>query len=147
MPENLSPWACPDYLALIRARDGKRFFDCLCGAITNDCGGDPSKCSLPDRWTPEALAALEAKEPMTPLDTYGPPRQGKTPARLITAEDFHSPLADDGGAIPAWKEARKPTHRSGWAVLVYGRWVQDKGAARYWTARPTDEQREGAAWD
>ena len=143
MTDNLSPWACPDYLALIRARDGKRFFDCLCGAITNDCGGDPAKCSLPDRWTPEALAALEP----VGLSTVYPPLKGKTPARLITAEDFRGPLADDGGAIPAWKESRKATHRSGWAVLVYGRWVQDKGVARYWTARPTDEQREGAAWD
>lgn len=65
-------------------------------------------------------------------------------ARLITAEDFET--ADDG-ALPCWKESRKPTRRSGWDVIVFGKWLADKGSARYWTAKPTEEQRKGTEWD
>ena len=64
-------------------------------------------------------------------------------ARLITAEDFQG----EDGAIPCWKEARKPTRRSGWEVIVIGKWMADKGVARYWTAKPTEEQRKGTEWD
>lgn len=65
-------------------------------------------------------------------------------ARLITAEDFET--ADDG-ALPCWKESRKPTRRSGWDVIVLGRWLADRGSARYWTEKPTEEQRKETAWD
>lgn len=69
--------------------------------------------------------------------------------RLVNENDFRGPHTDDSGAIPCWKEARKPTHRSGWAVIVYGRWLQDtkSGQARYWTARPTEEERKAVPWD
>lgn len=138
MPEktNITAGLCPDYLTVVFARDGRCSHDCLYGRNPNDCGGDPLQCAFPDRWSPEEIAAMT-----NPGDL--PAR----PARLVTPEDFKSPLADDSGAIPAWKESRSPTRRSGWAVIVYGRWYQDRGQARYWTARPTDEQREGAAWD
>lgn len=79
-----------------------------------------------------ALALMKAQEP-----------------RLLTSKDFsNSPIADAGGAIPCWKESKSPTRRSGWAVIVYGRWLADteNGTSRYWTSRPTDEQREATPW-
>lgn len=84
-------------------------------------------------WTMEAIQALEVE-------------QGR--ARLITEADFASPLADGGGAIPCWKEAKSPTRRSGWAVIVYGKWLNDTegGWARYWTRQPTDQQRRAMPW-
>ena len=69
-------------------------------------------------------------------------------ARLVTYEDFHSGREDGGEAIPCWKEARSKTRRSGWAVIVYGKMLADRetGVARYWTARPTEEQMQEEAW-
>lgn len=69
-------------------------------------------------------------------------------ARLITYEDFHSGHEDGGEAIPCWKEARSKTRRSGWAVIVYGKMLADleTGVARYWTARPTEQQMREEAW-
>ena len=69
-------------------------------------------------------------------------------ARLLTYEDFHSGREDGGEAIPCWKEARSKTRRSGWAVIVYGKMLADRetGVARYWTARPTEEQMQEEAW-
>lgn len=68
--------------------------------------------------------------------------------RLLTYEDFHSGHEDGGEAIPCWKEARQKTRRSGWAVIVYGKMLADRetGVARYWTARPTEEQMREEAW-
>lgn len=86
-----------------------------------------------DRWTKEGC----------PPEVISQEAQG---ARLVTEEDFRSPLADDGTAIPCWKESRSPTRRSGWAVIVYGKWLADKPYARYWTSRPTDEQRRDTPW-
>ena len=79
----------------------------------------------------DAFALLKAQEP-----------------RLVTYEDFHSGREDGGGAIPCWKEARSKTRRSGWAVIVYGKMLADRetGVARYWTARPTEEQMQEEAW-
>lgn len=70
------------------------------------------------------------------------------PPRLVTYEDFHSGREDAGEAIPCWKEARSKTRRSGWAVIVYGKMLADRetGVARYWTDRPTEEQRREMAW-
>jgi hypothetical protein len=69
-------------------------------------------------------------------------------ARLVTYEDFHSGREDGDGAIPCWKESRKKTRRSGWAVIVYGKMLADRdtGVARYWTAKPTEEQMREEAW-
>ena len=69
-------------------------------------------------------------------------------ARLLTYEDFHSEREDGGEAIPCWKEARSKTRRSGWAVIVYGKMLADRetGVARYWTAKPTEEQMREEAW-
>lgn len=91
-----------------------------------------------DCWTIEcnpaardALALLKSQEP-----------------RLVTYEDFHSGHEDGGEAIPCWKEARSKTRRSGWAVIVYGKMLADRetGVARYWTAKPTEEQMREEAW-
>ena len=69
-------------------------------------------------------------------------------ARLLTYEDFHSGREDGGEAIPCWKETRSKTRRSGWAVIVYGKMLADRetGVARYWTAKPTEEQMQEEAW-
>lgn len=69
-------------------------------------------------------------------------------ARLVTYDDFHSGREDGGEAIPCWKEARSKTRRSGWAVIVYGKMLADReiGVARYWTAKPTEEQMREEAW-
>ena len=66
--------------------------------------------------------------------------EAETP-RLLTAEDF-----DEGASVPCWKEPKSPTRRHGWAVIVYGKWLADRDVARYWTARPTDEQMEATPW-
>ena len=66
--------------------------------------------------------------------------------RLLIEADFHTDKADAGGAIPCWKESKSPTRRSGWAVIVYGKWLADKPTARYWTDKPTDTQREATPW-
>lgn len=66
--------------------------------------------------------------------------------RLLTDEDFMTDLADSGGAIPCWKEPKSQTRREGWAVIVYGKWLADKPYARYWTTKPTDEQKKAEAW-
>ena len=69
-------------------------------------------------------------------------------ARLVTYDDFHSGHEDGGEAIPCWKEARSKTRHCGWAVIVYGKMLADRetGVARYWTARPTEEQMREEAW-
>lgn len=40
------------------------------------------------------------------------------------------------------------TRRSGWAVIVYGKMLADRdtGVARYWTAKPTEEQMRAEPW-
>lgn len=80
----------------------------------------------------DARALLKAQEP-----------------RVLTAWDFvDNPDADAGGAIPCWKESKSPTRRSGWAVICYGKWLGDTegGTCRYWTGKPTEEQRRGEPW-
>jgi hypothetical protein len=68
-------------------------------------------------------------------------------ARLVTREDFQQAPAYDG-VLPCWKENRKPTRRSGWVAIVYGKALQDTetGMVRYWTGVPTEEQRREMAW-
>lgn len=71
----------------------------------------------------------------------------KQDPRLVTREDFKLPPAYDG-VLPCWKENRKPTRRSGWVAIVYGKALQDTetGMVRYWTGVPTEEQRRTMAW-
>lgn len=93
------------------------------------------KCRECGEATSKAIQELQAK-----LKAQEP--------RLVTYDDFHSGREDGGEAIPCWKEARSKTRRSGWAVIVYGKMLADRetGVARYWTARPTEEQMREAAW-
>ena len=95
------------------------------------CDECPYESACCNRLKIDALALLKAQEP-----------------RLVTYEDFHSGREDGGWAIPCWKEARKKTRRSGWAVIVYGKMLADRetGVARYWTAKPTEEQMQEKAW-
>lgn len=69
-------------------------------------------------------------------------------ARLVTEDDFFPGGEEESMAIPCWKETKKPTCRSGWAVVVWGKVLADadNGVARYWTLRPTDEQRQQTPW-
>lgn len=86
--------------------------------------------------------------PRTMLEDVRALLKAQTP-RLLTAWDFvDNPDADVGGAIPCWKESKSPTRRSGWAVIVYGKWLGDTegGTCRYWTGKPSEEQREGTPW-
>ena len=68
-------------------------------------------------------------------------------ARLVTREDFQRAPAYDG-VLPCWKENQKPTRRSGWVAIVYGKALQgtETGMVRYWTSVPTEEQRREMAW-
>lgn len=69
-----------------------------------------------------------------------------TEVRLVTEADFQRPDADPGGGIPCWKETKSPTRRNGWAVIVYGKWLADRGVARYWTGKPDQAQMEETPW-
>ena len=91
-----------------------------------NCG---EHASLPVKMIEDIRALLKADKP-----------------RLLQAADFQRDDAGNGGEIPCWKEAKSPTRRSGWAVIVYGKWLADEGTARYWTGKPTDEQREATPW-
>lgn len=85
------------------------------------------------------------KEYVEALDDARALLEEDTPRLLIEA-DFHTDKADAGGAIPCWKESKSPTRRSGWAVIVYGKWLADKATARYWTGKPTEAQRKAKPW-
>lgn len=108
--------------------------DCCLEGLCEPCEYSGSKApgGCKDKLMCDALALLKAQE-----------------ARLLTSKDFsNSPISDAGGAIPCWKESKSPTRRSGWAVIVYARWLADteNGTSRYWTSRPTDAQREATPW-
>ena len=111
--------------------DRKDLIDCLERTIHNAKWANKDYTSCDVVFLNEILMLLKAQE-----------------ARLLTYEDFHSGREDGGEAIPCWKEARSKTRRSGWAVIVYGKMLQDMemGVARYWTARPTEEQTREEAW-
>ncbi len=110
--------------------NGSKYKHCLTCDYRHDIDHCQWACQT-DGILEDALALLKAQE-----------------ARLLTYEDFHSGREDGGEAIPCWKEARSKTRRSGWAVIVYGKMLADRetGAARYWTARPTEEQMQEEAW-
>lgn len=98
--------------------------DCLTCPYTDDCGTDAVPLFH------DILALLKAQTP-----------------RLLTEDDFQREDTDRGGAIPCWKEPKSPTRREGWAVIVYGKWLADKGTARYWTGKPSEKQkREATLW-
>ena len=74
------------------------------------------------------LALLKAQEP-----------------RLVTEADFEN--ADEAGYIPAWYE-EKDTGEVYCECISIGALEDAKfGHVRWWTFRPTDEQREAVKWD
>ena len=70
----------------------------------------------------DALELLKAQEP-----------------RLITVEDFKD--ADAYGYIPAWCETKNDLFCE--CILIGA--LEEEGC-RYWTAKPTDEQRRATPW-
>ena len=77
----------------------------------------------------EALALLKAQE-----------------SRLITEDDFAN--ADDYGYLPAWVENHCTSEMYFECIPIHAITDPDsKGEYRFWTSRPTDEQRKAVKWD
>lgn len=73
-----------------------------------------------------ALSLLKAQEP-----------------RLLTEADFVN--ADHYGYIPAWAEEKNGDQF--WKIVRVASLGLEKKRLRYWTARPTDAQREAVKWE
>lgn len=72
-------------------------------------------------------------------------------ARIMTEADFeNNPKVDENGNLPCWIEYRPLV---GIAVPVGGwsninkEWVEGYRGRRFWTIRPTDEQRKAVPWN
>lgn len=61
--------------------------------------------------------------------------------RLVEPNDFEN--ADDFNWLPAWCEER--TGAGYWEMILPD--ALDEKDVRYWTGRPTDEQREAVKWE
>jgi hypothetical protein len=85
--------------------------------------GDPLSESY-DIAVATVVAALKAQEP-----------------RLVTIDDFKG--ADEYGWLPAWCEQQ--TDGAVYCECILADALKEKGI-RYWTSRPTDEQREATPW-
>lgn len=97
----------------------------LCGG----CPYDGPDCKT--RLHTDVLFMLKAQEP-----------------HILTEADFEN--ADDEGYIPAWCEERNG--RQYWecvprTVLEYKEMGMEYEYYRYWSSRPTDEQREAVRWE
>ena len=82
----------------------------------------------------DAISMLKAQEP-----------------RVMTKRDFeNNPMVDANGSLPAWVEYRKMNGIArpvdGWGVINRP-WVDGYNDRRFWTSRPTDEQREAVKWE
>lgn len=85
----------------------------------------------------DALALLKAQDP-----------------RVVTLDDYeNNPNVDKDGNLAVWRESRHfpgiAYHEDGWVVLNRNRvegWFNSE-AIRFWTSRPTDEQREAVKWE
>ena len=65
--------------------------------------------------------------------------------RLITPEEFaNHPDRSEQGCLPLWYEEKNG--KQGWC-FVYVLVNNPDGDKRYWTSRPTDEQRKAVKWD
>ena len=74
----------------------------------------------------DALELLKAQEP-----------------HLVTKEDFQD--ADEWGYLPVWCETVEG--RVYCECILLTALAIEQGLYRYWTAMPTDEQREAVKWD
>jgi hypothetical protein len=87
------------------------------------CDECPYESACCNRLKNDALALLKAQEP-----------------RLVEPNDFEN--ADDFNWLPAWCEER--TGAGYWEMILPD--ALDEKDVRYWTGRPTDEQREAVKW-
>ncbi len=84
----------------------------------------------------DAIALLKEQEP-----------------HVITIADYkNNPNVDKDGNLAVWRESRHfngiAYHEDGWVVLNRDRvegWFNTE-VIRFWTSRPTDEQREATPW-
>lgn len=68
-------------------------------------------------------------------------------ARLVTTADFeNNHNLDDSGHLNVWEEYKDST-RSGWNTINVNDVIAFTDIRRYWTARPTEEQRKAVKWD
>ena len=92
----------------------------------SDCPYDEDlNCLGCDAMLRDALTLLKALEP-----------------RLVTKDDFNG--ADEYGWLPAWCEERAGGKVYCECILVDA--LKENGV-RYWTGKPSDEQRENTKWE
>ena len=66
--------------------------------------------------------------------------------RIITEEDFeNSAIASDVGEIPCWEESREFDETFP-CIILRVTFAEDHPDKRYWTSRPTNEQRRAKEW-
>lgn len=70
------------------------------------------------------------------------------PARLLTDEDFapDNPVLGCYGYRPAWCEYRDPNRGGEWFIVCNFDVLLTRKDNRYWTAKPTEEQRRATPW-
>lgn len=96
-----------------------------CGQTMLDCGTEsPMIFKMIRDAADNAIVFLKAQEP-----------------RLVEPNDFEN--ADDFNWLPAWCEER--TGAGYWEMILPD--ALDEKDVRYWTGRPTDEQREKVKWE
>lgn len=84
-----------------------------------------------------AIEALKSQEP-----------------HIVTIADYeNNPIVDKDGNLAVWRESRHLNgiayHNDGWEILNRNRvegWFNSE-MIRFWTSRPTDEQREKVKWE
>lgn len=102
-----------------------------CYADENICPDCPYRCPIDSvsncfqNLMSDALSLLKAQEP-----------------RLLTEADFVN--ADHYGYMPAWAEEKNGDQF--WKIVRVASLGLEKKRLRYWTSRPTDEQREAVKW-
>lgn len=68
-------------------------------------------------------------------------------ARVVTTADFeNNPNLDDSNHLNVWEEYRDGT-RCGWNTININDVSTFTDIRRYWTSRPTEEQRKAVKWD
>ena len=82
----------------------------------------------------DAIDLLKAQQPM-----------------VMTPENFdNNPMVDENGKLPAWIEYKRYNgvmrSADGWGTINRN-WVKGYNDRRFWTSRPTDEQRKEAEWE
>ena len=116
-----------------RAKVIKGLEACSMAGTKDDCIGygcpyliynDEVSYDCQEQMFDDALALLKAQEP-----------------RLVEPNDFEN--ADDYNWLPAWCEER--TGAGYWEMILPD--ALDEKDVRYWTGRPTDEQRAKEPWN